>query len=212
MENNMTHRWIRRITDLRENQHLSQKDLALESDTSPSTISAWLKEEKPQEPKIIGFYKVAKCLGVSMDYLYGEDECKAPTDNEIHKLTGLSGRAITNLKEVNDKKNEHGSNEKILAICNYLLENLDCEEVNSAMLFDSLYDYLFGEFALQHNGEQIIPTCLVSKSPSGKTTNIPYSNYLLSQAQLVSVQDSLSFLKKSIREQNNKIGQERESK
>ncbi|HWQ41591.1 MAG TPA: helix-turn-helix transcriptional regulator, partial [Desulfosporosinus sp.] len=109
--------WIRRINALLEKQNKIQKDLAEGINSSPSTISAWLNEEKPQEPKVIGFNAVANYLGVSMDYLFGADECETPEKEEIHKMTGLSNKAIDQLIQacpgdvVAEKK---------IAICNYL--------------------------------------------------------------------------------------------
>ena len=90
-----------RLTNLLEDRDMTQKELAEKSNISTSAISEWSKWENTREPRVGNLLPVAKALGVSMDYLLGADECKTPSNEEIHKITGLSDRAIESLISAN---------------------------------------------------------------------------------------------------------------
>ena len=111
---------------------ITQQKLASESGVPSTTISEWIGKSKKsetgfREPGITRFHKVAKALGVSMDYLLGEKECEIPDDEQIHTITGLSGTAIKKLKELNRKINQDSTveEEKKLAVLNCLISNMD---------------------------------------------------------------------------------------
>ena len=103
--------WANQIKILMEERGITQQKLASESGVPSTTISEWIGKSKKsetgfREPGITRFHKVAKALGVSMDYLLGEKECEIPDDEQIHTITGLSGTEIKKLKELNRKINQ----------------------------------------------------------------------------------------------------------
>lgn len=143
--------WATRITNLLEEKGMTQLELAKQSGTSPASISDWVGGSSQREPKVRGFKAVADVLEVSTDYLLGADECTTPTNEEIHKLTGLSDKAIKKLRKLQRgvKRNKDSAAKK-LAACNYLLESMD-----STDLFESLYSYLLGEFYFSSQGKDL---------------------------------------------------------
>lgn len=193
MENNRDHIWVKRISALLEEKNITQKDLAKGANTSPATISAWLSPEVQQEPKIIGFNAAARYLNVSMDYLFGADECKNPSDNKIHRLTGLSDRAIRMLKRMRKRMSSGStSDEKKIFICNYLIETME-----QSPFFEDLYNYLFGEVAFANkNGEYTEGAERIAlKSPSGKISETLVFDSIFSHAYLAMVYRDLSLMK-----------------
>ena len=73
--------WANQIKILMEERGITQQKLASESGVPSTTISEWIGKSKKsetgfREPGITRFHKVAKALGVSMDYLLGEKECE----------------------------------------------------------------------------------------------------------------------------------------
>jgi len=189
--------WAKRLLELLEEQNKSQKDMSKEAGISQSTISAWLHSK--QEPKIIGFSAAAKYLGVTMDYLFGENEGKTPENQAIHEITGLSDASIEKLKANLEKieignENVSGDSEKKLAVCNYLIENME----NSAFL-SSLYDYLFGTAKIVNVGQDVTDnTCVVVKtSPTGKEKRYEFSKNVFANASYTNVQSDLMEMKKA---------------
>lgn len=63
--------WRTRIARLIAEQGKTMKSLSLEARMSPSTIHTWLK--KDQSPTVDNLIAVAKCLGVSVEYLLTGD-------------------------------------------------------------------------------------------------------------------------------------------
>ena len=96
--------WVQCIRDLMNQNGMTQKELAEKCGCSTSSISKWVGINKRTEksgfekPKPDNMKAIADALGVSVDYLEGEDECKTPSDDEIRKVIGLSGKAVENLK------------------------------------------------------------------------------------------------------------------
>lgn len=193
MDNINDRTWVERINTLLDEQQKSKKDLAAGIKSAPSTISAWLSEETRQEPKIIGFHAAAEYFGVSMDYLFGADECKTPDNNEIHKQTGLTDRAISNLKQA-QRNASAGSveDEKKIYICNHLLES-----IHETPFFEDLYNYLFGEFSFEDktNKELQWGTRVISKSPSGQESREIFFSSAYSHAFLSMVYRDLALMK-----------------
>ena len=193
MKDNRNRIWVDRINSLLEEMNKTKKELAEGIGTSPSTISSWLSPEIQQEPKIIGFNAAAQFLGVSMDYLFGAEECKTPTDNEIYKMTGLSEKAIANLKTIK-KAASTGSaeSEKKISICNYLLGTME-----QSTFLEDLYDYLFGEFLFENDNGNFTKGAerIISKSPSGKESKALVFSSVFSHAYLSMVYRDLSLMK-----------------
>ncbi len=61
-----------KISELRNERNLSQRQLAKEINTSQANLSRW--EQGLNEPSIIECWKIADYFGVSIDYLCGKSE------------------------------------------------------------------------------------------------------------------------------------------
>lgn len=189
--------WVERIIKTMQAQGLSQKKLAEKSGITPSTLSDWVgkkkKGEDQREPKISGFKNVADALGVSMDYLLGADECKTPSNEEIHKITGLSDGAIESLISANHSMgNGNGTAAKRLAACNFLLERM-----NDTELFESMYRYLLGEYYFSKNKRDLGATILYSKGPQSEENEVLAFADHYSHVYFSKVLQELSLLKKT---------------
>lgn len=198
--------WVERITNLLEEQGMTQKELAQKSGVAPSAISDWIGSKKKgrtqREPKIIGFKAVADTLGVSTDYLLGADECTVPTNEEIHKKTGLSDKAIKNLIRLQRSSNAGNSPAaKKMAACNFLLE-----AINSTELFDNLYSYLLGEFYFRNNKTDLGADVVYSKGPTGEENEVLVFAENYSHVYLSKVLQELALLKKTTDKAKSKKG------
>ncbi len=196
--------WANQIKILMEERGITQQKLASESGVPSTTISEWIGKSKKsetglREPGVIRFHKVAKALGVSMDYLFGEKECETPDDEQIHTITGLSGLAIKKLKELNGKISQ-GSDleEKKLAVLNCLIANMD----NTSFL-ENLYGYLLGEFVFpsSQSGNPAGASIVFSRSPNGELKKELLFGEYLSEAMFSKVQIELVHLKDCISRQ-----------
>lgn len=182
-----------RLTNLLEDRDMTQKELAEKSNISTSAISEWSKWENTREPRVGNLLPVAKALGVSMDYLLGADECKTPSNEEIHKITGLSDGAIDSLISTNRSMGtDNGTAAKRLAACNFLLERM-----NDTELFESIYRYLLGEFYFSKNKKDLGATVLYSKGPRSEETEVLSFAENYSHVYFSKVLQELSLLKKT---------------
>ncbi len=188
--------WVERIIKTMQAQGLSQKKLAEKSGITPSTLSDWVgkkkKGEDQREPKISGFKNVADALGVSMDYLLGADECKTPSNEEIHKITGLSDKAIESLISANRSMGTNGTAAKRLAACNFLLERM-----NDTELFESMYQYLLGEYYFSKNKKDLAATVLYAKGPQSEEAEVLVFAEDYSHIYFSKVMQEVSILKKT---------------
>jgi transcriptional regulator with XRE-family HTH domain len=115
-------------------------------------------------PSIEKLYKISKFFNISLDWFFIHDNNKDLTKNtnitsqDVRKYTGLSKKAIANLK------NAQCETPKILKIINILLENLSSkEELFYGTVLDSIVEYYFFSsagivnpedvFAITSNGE-----------------------------------------------------------
>lgn len=188
--------WVERINRLMQEKKITQQELATECRLSPSVVSDWIglnkrEGQRLREPKILGFQRIAKCLGVSVDYLLGENECQTPEDEKIHEVVGLSGVAIQNLKgSVKSKNLGDIEAEKQIAMLSYLLETM-----SDVPLLVNLYDYLLGEFSFPGKEEDLGAAFMVERLPSGKCRrNLTFKD-VFAQATFVNVQHDLMRLK-----------------
>lgn len=182
-----------RLMNLLEDRDMTQKELAEKSNTSTSSISEWLKWENTREPKVGSLLPVAKALGVSMDYLLGADECKTPSNEEIHKITGLSDGAIESLISANHSMGKgNRTAAKRLAACNFLLERM-----NDTELFESMYRYLLGEYYFSKNKKDLGATILYSKGPKSEENEVLAFADHYSHVYFSKVLQELSLLKKA---------------
>lgn len=193
--------WVARINKLLEERQWTQKEFAEKVGVSPSTVSDWIgtnkKSATEREPGMYAIQKIAECFGVSVDYLLGGNECKAPSDEEIHKLIGLSDEAISKLKKgANLVAQENFSAEKKMYMLNHLIES-----IGSSGLLESMYDYMFAEHhAHKPDGaEQQGAEVLITRSPSGKEKQIIAFNEIFAQASFVNVQSDLVRMKDAVK-------------
>ena len=183
--------WAERTHKLLTEKGINQQELAKRCDTAPSTISEWIGGSSHREPKITGIKSVADALGVSIDYLLGADECKTPTNEQIHKITGLSDKALDELIKLQHsvEAKEKGAVEK-LAACNYLLEAL-----NSTKLFDYLYNYLLAELCFKKGTKELGATDIYLKSADGEIAERLAFADAYSHAYYAMVVEELSLIK-----------------
>lgn len=200
--------WIVRINKLMEKDNLSQKELALKLGVSESTVSGWVglnkKDGTVREPRMSLLQDLANCFGVTVDYLLGGSECRTPSDEKIHQVTGLSDLSIGRLKQGQKLiKSKKVSAEKKVYVLNYLIEHIGESE-----LLDDMYDYLFGAFKVkledgekEGHGLQL----LTSKLPNGEEKTIVAYNEIFAQAHFANVQRDIMRMKDKImgeREEN----------
>lgn len=188
--------WVERINRLMQERKITQQELATQCKLSPSVVSDWIGLNKREgqslrEPKILGFQRIAKCLGVSVDYLLGESECETPEDEKIHEVIGLSSVAIQNLKEsVKNKNLGDIESEKQIIVLSYLLETM-----SDTSLLVNLYDYLLGEFSFPGKEEDLGAAFMVERLPSGKQRRKLTFKDVFAQATFANVQHDLMHLK-----------------
>lgn len=187
--------WVRRINKLLQVRGVTQQELAEACGLPPSRISDWVginkkKTDAFREPRIEGFTKIAKFFEVSVDFLLGENECKTPEDEEIHRIIGLSDCAIQQLKETQRKQTEDIDSEKRLLVLNYLIENM-----TETALFEDLYDYLLGDFSFPGKEDDMGAAFMVERLPSGKERRNLTFKEVFPQAIFLNVQYDLMHLK-----------------
>ena len=187
--------WVIKINELLREKRITQQELADACGLPPSRLSDWVGINKKKagafrEPRIEGFAKIARFFGVSIDYLLGENACKAPDDEEIHKILGLSDKAIQQLKRINHAQIEEVLAEKQICVLNYLLESL-----SDTTLFEDLYDYLIGTFSFPGKEGDMGAAYMVEYLPSGKEKRHLTFKEVFSQAVFVNVQSDLIRLK-----------------
>ncbi len=80
---------------------ITQKDLAIIAGIAQNTISTWKNEKNTVMPSIFELSKLAKVLGVNVEYLAGMTTERDP--NTTLEATGLSTQALQNLIEAEQK-------------------------------------------------------------------------------------------------------------
>lgn len=194
--------WVRRINELLQERRITQQELADACGLAPSRISDWVginkkKTDTFREPRIGGITKIARFFGVSVDYLLGEEECKVPSDEEIHKILGLSDTSIQRLKQMNHSQARDSVAEKQIHVLNYLLENL-----HETALLEDIYDYLLGVFSFPGKEEDMGAAYMVERLPSGKQKRNLTFKEVFSQATFVNIQHDLMCLKDNTMKRN----------
>lgn len=192
MADNITPIWTQRLRAILEERNMKQSELAEMSGVSASSISDWIGGNVKREPKVKSLKDIADALGVSMDYLMGADECTSAKNEEIHKKTGLSDKAIKNLVRLHRKtKNGEIAAAKKLAVCNFLLESM-----NRTDLFEFLYNYLLGEYYFNDGQQDLGATAIYLKTPNGEVAERLNFAENYAHAYLSLVLQELSVLKK----------------
>ena len=130
-------RFATNLSNLLEEKEKSQKELAQETNIKESSISDYRRGFS--EPKITSANNIAKCLGVSVDYLLGNTDVKSTNIKirEICRVTGLTEQSLAVLvrytKPINNKT-------QYLPILNMLLSSGMLDEL--LRLIDSNIQYL----------------------------------------------------------------------
>lgn len=197
--------WVHRINKLLQTEGVTQQELAEACNLPPSRISDWVGINKKKtgqfrEPRIEGFTEIARFFKVSVDYLLGEDECKEPCDEEIHKILGLSDTSIQRLKRINNAQTEDSLAEKQICVLNYILENM-----NDTPLLEDMYDYLLGDFAFPGKDDDLGAVHMVERLPSGKQRRNLTFKEVFAQATFVNVQHDLMHLKDKSMKRNTAV-------
>lgn len=95
--------FAKRLKEAREAKGIKQKDLAERIGVSYQTISAYEKSDaagKVKNPTLENAVSIAKELGVSLDWLYGLEEQKSPS--EKYKTLGDIVRTIVEISQQTD--------------------------------------------------------------------------------------------------------------
>lgn len=116
-------------------------------------------------------------------------------------MTGLSDRALQNLKDINRRQVEDSEAEKQLYALNFLLENLP-----ESQLFENLYDYLIGKVYFPGKEDDMCGIGTVEYLPSGKVSRKVTLREVFAQATFVIVQHDLMHLKDKAVEQQKLSG------
>ena len=190
--------WVQRLATLIDEDDRPQYYLADIAPATPATISNWLNGKS--EPTISQFVNIANHFNVTLNYLWGYDEGKTIEKQKVHEISGLSNFAIENLQTNLAKMktgNEvvSGDSEKRLAVCNFLVENMETSTVLS-----SLYDYFFGTARIQNVGQDVSDNMyfVVKSSPTGKEKKYKFSEEVFAHASYVKVQDDLMKMKRTL--------------
>lgn len=88
-----------RISDLLCSQDMTQKDLALAANITESAVSHYLKGDRV--PRGANLIKVSKALGVTTDYLLGQDDAHGKDDDLKIVKTLIARNASQMTKEEN---------------------------------------------------------------------------------------------------------------
>ena len=106
--------FAKRITSLRENKNLYQKDIARIFNVEQATVSNWEKGKRiPDSDMLI---KLANFFGVSVDFLLGNEQKKSE-EEEIETLRQLL------IKSGFMKQNEDLSKEKLNMLMKFVKAN-----------------------------------------------------------------------------------------
>lgn len=185
--------WAYRINKEMHEQGINQKKLAKLCGYTPAAVSKWIgynrKKNSYCKPKREVFELIASALSVSVRYLEGEDECKTPDDEAIHKVIGLSGKAIENMKSIQKQHNDISMAKK-LEILSFLAET-----INESSLLENLYNYLLGRFSFPGKEASQGAAYMLEFLPNGEMgRNLAFKD-VFSQACFVLVQEDLTRLK-----------------
>lgn len=140
-----------RLKKLLYEKGYTQKSFSRKAGISEGSISNFVKGSTiPKESLLI---VIAKQLGVSKDYLVGQQECKDYKFKDINEKTGLSEKAISTLYklqhdyglfednfeiDIEEKRKKSSLYQEHLEILNKILEN----EVGLFWLLDNIKNYI----------------------------------------------------------------------
>lgn len=102
--------FINRIKDLKKRSRIkNNEELAQKMGISKSALNNYLYgkmndtsgEKEVRLPNIEKSIELCKLFGVSLDYLFGLDDCEHPNNAYITKVTGLSNKSVEVLRQMN---------------------------------------------------------------------------------------------------------------
>ena len=134
-----------RLNDELEEKNIDQKEFADSIDISTGALSKYRNGKG--FPQANTLYKMAQKFNCSTDYLLGLTTLRNPDENikTVHKLTGLSDKAIAIMREqlkLNDEAKESNAANTIfedgIKTINYLIEN-----EQKYFLFKQLHNFLW---------------------------------------------------------------------
>lgn len=91
---------MNRIRQLREERHLNQEGLAMQLNTSQSTISFYETEDRLPDMKTC--IRIADFFNVSLDYLAGRSDIRTPDITE--NMTELESNLLSQIKILSAEK------------------------------------------------------------------------------------------------------------
>jgi len=195
LDNKNGKNWVEGLKRLMKKKKVNQKELSQKSKVPEPTISDWLNGKS--EPKIVGFANVAKSFDVSIDYLYGNDDCEHRENEEICKKTGLSETALEKLIKVKKMKFDRETGidwERRLYVLNFLIENME-----DLKLLGHLYNYLFVSYSTDDKDTLLGNLQVMTYDHTGKkkprlidARNIEHMYFTILQHHLMNLKDDLN--------------------
>lgn len=184
-----------RLNEELEEKNIDQEDFANMIGISTGALSKYRNGKG--FPQANALYKMAKNFNCSTDYLLGLSNLKSPKEDikTVHKLTGLSDKAIEIMKEqieLDNEAREINSANSIYAdgikTINYLIEN-----EQKYFLFKQLYNFLW--FDKEHKD-------LVDKKVEAidDNTGLMFSIDMLTNVNKIQIDRTLYKIKEEIEE------------
>lgn len=136
----------KRLREAREKANMRQDEFAQKVGIARASASYYENEKNNSLPNIEVLYRMASVLGVSYNYLMGDDDCINIDIQSVHDLTGLTEKAI--LKLIQNKlllANGHIQEGKVYedAFCNLRIINYLIEKMDETTLLLDIDTYLF---------------------------------------------------------------------
>lgn len=208
-----------RLEDLLTEREVKAKDLAKSIGVSVGILTGY--KNAINAPSVSKLKKIADFFGVSTDYLLGESECKAPHDEEIHNITGLSEEAIRALKlmaaadrRVDDLKATDEKFKDFTHLHDEVFSSINYLITGGQGLLVKIHEYLYREYDVQvfDVGDITGEETRLAKLPgvsvrNSKTPTAPGSYFNVSELNemfLVQIQKYLIELRNEIQSKDDK--------
>jgi len=121
-----------RLTQLRKEKGISQKECAESLKIEPSKYNKW--ENGKNCPDFETVCQLAKYFNVTTDYLLGASECRSAENDDINKRLGLSEEAIAKIISISSdvvctyKPCEYMEPVKLIDVLNMLIQSSSFED------------------------------------------------------------------------------------
>lgn len=166
--------FVNRLEDLMKKKELSRKELAKVAGVSIQTIGNYLNGTRL--PDFYGFRSLATALNVSADYLLGLSDVASSntTVRDIHEVTGLSEKAISNLSVSKSVcESEH------IEIINHFLESYFMHDLTASIWF-YLSDTTFQDMIVEGTYAKLEKEAFES---TGFISYLPFGEMTLSESK-----------------------------